>query len=446
MMLKKALLLTAHLAFLPLFISYSGMEAGLASGVALLLVIASLWLSEVLSLSVTALLVPVLAVLLGISDLKSALSHFAHPIIFLFLGGFALATALREQKLDVLLAHKVLSVTHGRLLPAAIGVFAVTFFLSMWISNTAATAMMLPLALSLLSDIEYEEHRPAYWFLLLGMAYSASIGGMTTLVGSPPNAIVGAALALDFATWLKLALPVVAVVFPAMLVVLWLMMRPGNAAVSGGQFEAISWDRKKYMTLAVFVLTALSWLFSKPLAGLLGVTSSMDSLIALAAIVVLHALGLMPWRSLQKQADWGVLLLFGGGLALSQILKDTGVGAYFADTLVQWFNQSPELLVLLAVAVFVAFLTEMTSNTASAAILVPIFMAAAPSLGVSVQAVAVITGLAASCAFMLPVATPPNAIVYGSSYVPQSLMVRVGFGLNLMAAGFIASMVYLLSA
>lgn len=276
-------------------------------GLALFVLIGGLWMTQALHLSVTALLVPLLAVLAGLMDLRTALASFAHPIIFLFLGGFALAAALQRQGLDQRLAQAVVRIAAGRRDAAVALLFALTALLSMWISNTATTAaMMLPLALGLLHD---DDGPPERAFVLLGVAYSASIGGIGTLVAS----------------------------------------------------------------------------------------------------------GAIGWPDIEQRTQWGVLLLFGGGLALSEVMAFSGASRFMAGVLTGALQDAPTvLMLLLGVVAFVVFLTELVSNTASAALPVPIFLGVAASLDLPPPLFAAAIAVAASCAFMLPVATPPNAIVYAT--------------------------------
>ncbi|HEA26633.1 MAG TPA: Anion transporter, partial [Ectothiorhodospiraceae bacterium] len=190
------------------------LELELRTGLAILSMVTILWVTETFHITVTALLIPLLAVISGIFTVAESLVNFAHPIIFLFLGGFALAAALKRQGLDRRIALLVMRIARGQMNLGVILLFAVTAFTSMWISNTATTAMMLPLALGLLSALPYEKNRRTYWFVLLGIAYSANIGGIGTLVGSPPNAIAAAAMGIGFAQWLQFGLPTVLVMFP----------------------------------------------------------------------------------------------------------------------------------------------------------------------------------------------------------------------------------------
>ena len=409
-----------------------------------------LWLTEALHVTVTALLVPLLAIALDLVSTKQALVAFADPTIFLFFGGFSLATALHIQKLDKMIANKIMALARGNLFIAIIYLFLITAFLSMWMSNTATAAMMLPLAMGILSQLDREKEHNTYVFVLLGIAYSASIGGMGTLVGSPPNAIVASNLHLTFADWLWYGLPIMIILLPLMIGTLYIIFKPKLHINFEQSFERIEMNSVRVLTLVIFVVIALTWVFSgqiNPLiSGLLGLQkniASFDSVVALLAAIVICSTGIASWKQIQESTDWGVLMLFGGGLTLSAVLKDSGASKILADSIVFMIEGQHFYLIGLLVATFIIFLTEFTSNTASAALLVPIFISIAQSLGMPEIGLALIIGLGASCAFMLPVATPPNAIVFGSGQVKQSEMVKAGFVLNLVCILVISTMGYL---
>jgi sodium-dependent dicarboxylate transporter 2/3/5 len=414
----------------------------LRAGLALFVLVGGLWMTQALHLSVTALLVPLLAVLSGLMDLRTALASFAHPIIFLFLGGFALAAALQRQGLDRVLALAVLRLAGGRRAVAVALLFALTAALSMWISNTATAAMMLPLALGLLrAEPGGETVGPRESaFVLLGLAYSASIGGIGTLVGSPPNAIAAAQAGIGFADWLRIGLPLVVLLLPLMVGVLFLLLRPklgGRISTPAPSAGGVVWTVQQRITVGVFSLTATGWVFAAPIGRALGITADIDSIIALAAIVVLVGSGVIDWPDIEERTQWGVLLLFGGGLALSEVMSASGASRFLADALVSALQGAPMWLLVLGVVAFVVFLTELVSNTASAALLVPIFMGVGASLGLSPPLLAAAIAVSASCAFMLPVATPPNAIVYATELVSQPTMMRCGLVLNLVCIAVI---------
>ena len=400
------------------------------TALALLWVIAYLWISETFHITITALLIPVLAVALGLLDVKAALVNFAHPIIFLFLGGFALAAAMHVQGLDKWLAEAILRLTRGRLDYGIVVLACATALLSMWISNTAVTAVMLPLIIGLLSQKDLPLKTRA--FSLLAIAYSANIGGMCTIIGTPPNAIVAAELGITFVEWLYIGVPLVIVLWPLMLLVLFLVLRPdfedGLVAIKSNSF---TWTGQSRVLLGIFVLTVSGWLLGQPLAQWLDIGGDMDTWVAIAAIVLLGVSGVVEWRDIEKSSDWGVLLLFGGGLTLSAILKSSGASEFLGLGLAAMIEGWGMVFVMLALVAFVVFLTEITSNTATTALLVPVFVALPGDLLNPTQA-ALAIGIAASCAFMLPVATPPNALVHGTGLVPQKTMIRAGFCLNLM--------------
>ena len=419
------------------------------AGLALLGFIAVLWLSEALHVTITALLVPLLAIALNLVTTKQALATFSDPTIFLFFGGFALAPALHMQKLDKMIANKIMTLAQGNLLIAVIYLFLITAFLSMWMSNTATAAMMLPLAMGILSRMDREKEHNTYVFVLLGIAYSASIGGMGTLVGSPPNAIVASNLHLTFSDWLWYGLPVMIILMPLMIGTLWIVFKPKLNMKFEQSFEKIEMNQQRILTLVIFGFIALCWIFSgqiNPLiSGLLGLQkniASFDSVVALLAAIIICSTGVANWKQIQENTDWGVLMLFGGGLTLSAVLKDSGASKILADGIVFLVQDQHYYLIGLLVATFIIFLTEFTSNTASAALLVPIFISIAQSLGIPEIGLALIIGLGASCAFMLPVATPPNAIVFGTGCVEQKEMVRAGFVLNIVCVLVIATVGY----
>ncbi len=411
-------------------------EAHAKMGLAILLFVAILWFTEAVHITVTALMVPVLAAVSGIPDMdtKAALSSFADPIIFIFFGGFALATALHIQKLDRKIALWLISLSRGSMLLSALLIMAVTAFLSMWISNTATAAMMLPLAMGMMDHLDREKDRKTFVFVLLGIAYCASIGGLGTVVGSPPNAIAAKALGLDFAGWMKYGLPMMLMLLPVMLISLYAVLRPdfsgGNARAL--QQEDIPWTPVRVLTLLLFVCTALAWIFSDTVKTTLGVTNA-DTFIALCAAVLVVVLGLASWKDVAANTDWGVLMLFGGGIALSGLLQKSGASLVLGQQMASAFVLAHPLVVIFAVATFIIFLTEFTSNTASAALLVPIFASIATQMGLPKEVLVMVIGIGASCAFMLPVATPPNAIVFGTGLVQQRDMMRVGMLLNVLS-------------
>jgi len=438
--LRKLVALTLFL-FLAGITLLSGLAEPVKKGLILLEFGAVFWITEALPLSITSLLIPVLGVLLGVGSVKEAFSSFAHPIIFLFFGGFALATALSKYSLDRLIAFKIVSLSRGSFLLTSLLLFVATAFVSMWISNTSTTAMMLPLALGLLGAAA------ADWrvkhFVLLGIAYSASVGGIGTLVGSPPNGITAAELGMGFTDWLKVGLPTVFVLLPLLFLLLYLYFRPklkGEIEVEEFEFRL---GKRELLVLTVFGITVLGWLFSKPLSHALGVGKYFDALVAVVGVALLFAFNLVNWREVEEGTDWGTLYLFGGGIALSHFLKTTGASKFIAGALIDFISGLPVFLLILSATLFMIFLTELMSNTATAAIFIPILISAANSLNLPPHLLALPAGIAASCAFMLPVATPPNAIVYGTGEVKQGRMMRVGLLLNLLF-GFVISLFFYL--
>ena len=418
-------------------------------GLALLAFVAILWLTEAIHITVTALLVPVLAILLGLESTKSALQAFANPTIFLFFGGFAIATALSVQKLDKYIAHKVIAIARGNFLLAVFFLFLATALLSMGISNTATAAMIIPLAMGLLKNIDYESNKGTYAFVILGVAYSASTGGMGTLVGSPPNAIVASQLNITFSEWLRYGMPTVLGLMPLMIGTLYVVFRPKlNIKITSTEGVVDKLNGKQYLTILIFLITALCWIFSdlinETLTSFIGIEKikDFDAVVAMIAAVFVCFFGVAEWKQIQENTDWGVLMLFGGGLSLSVILTQSGASKALVDSVQFLIADSNYFVIGLMVATFIIFLTEFTSNTASAALLVPIFISVAENLGVNPLGLSLIIGIGASCAFMLPVATPPNAIAYGTGKVSQRDMIKAGFVLNILSIIFISVVAY----
>lgn len=429
-------------AFAPIDPPPESSAAQVRTGLAILVVAAILWLTEAVPLAITALLIPVLACFLGVfadeaePAVVASFANFAHPLIFLFLGGFGIAAALSRQGLDRWIANHILLLTRGRFRLSCYALFLISAGLSMWISNTATVALLLPVALGILADIKArsgdETARRVAPFLLLGVAYSASVGGLGTKIGSPPNGIAAATLGMSFQDWLVMGLPAVALLLPCLFVLLTILARPGKVERIELSPEPFAFTPSRIGTLAIFGLAVAAWLSSSYLAELAGIAKSFDTLVAVSALLLLAACRFVRWKDIDRTTDWGVLLLFGGGLTLSKVLVTTGTSAFLGAQVREFTSGWPLLLIIGAVVAFVIFLTELSSNTATAALFVPIFFSVAQALGVEPSRFVLPLALAASCAFMLPVATPPNAIVFGSGKVPQRTMMRIGLALNLI--------------
>ncbi len=432
------------------------------------------WITEALPVAVTA-LVPIVAFpLLGVVEVKEAAAPYAHPLIFLFLGGFLIAKAVERWNLHRRLALSLLTVVGSS--PARLigGFMAATALLSMWLSNTATTIMMVPIALAVVglleSDGESESNGGAPpgasdgfgLALLLSIAYAASLGGLGTLIGTPPNALLAAFLAerygivIGFAQWMLLGVPLAAVLlFLAWLLLTRLAFRIDRSPIAGaaetiaGQLRALGPLRREERLVAlVFLAVALLWITRPLLNGLLPGLQLSDPVIALAGGIVLFVIPadlrrgvfLMNWQT-AKQLPWGVLLLFGGGLSLAEAIQASGLAAWIGEVLAGCSGW-PVLALILLITAVVVFLTEVTSNTATASVFIPI----AATLGACISAdplvFAVPVALAASCAFMMPVATPPNAIVYASGYIRIPQMAKAGFLLNLFCILVITGAAY----
>ncbi|PNQ54086.1 Anion transporter [Vibrio agarivorans] len=410
-------------------------------GITMLVFIAILWLTEAVHVTVTAILIPIIAVLAGVFDTPTALNNFSSPIVFLFLAGFAIAAAMQGQGLDKIIANKILVLSRGKMATATLFMFGTTAVLSMWISNIATTAIMMPMALGMLSKVDIEKERSTYTFVLLGIAYSASIGGIATVVGCAPNAIAASAAGLGFSEWFSFGGPTVVMLLPAAIVLLYITFKPNLNDAFEVDDQKVEWTQGKLITVSIFLFTVTSWIFSKPLNALLGDIAKLDTIIALIAIVAIVITRVASWKDIEKTADWGVLLLFGGGICLSNVLKTTGTSAFLANSLSEFVMNFGVIGMIIMIISFVVILTEFASNTASAALLIPLFGGISESLGLSPIVMSALIGIAASCAFMLPVATPPNAIVYGTGFIKQNEMMRVGAIVNIVAVMILAVLV-----
>ena len=418
-------------------------------GLALLIFIGILWLTEAFNITVTSLMVPILAIGLNVLPTKAAFAPFSEPIIFMFFGGFVLAAVMNIQKLDLWIANHIIRLARGNLKLTVLYLFAATAGLSLFINNTAVAAMMLPLTLGILKKVDLKTNRALYVFVLLGVAFSASIGGIGTLTGSAPNAILASQLKITFSEWLFYGMPVAILLMIGMVFSLLIVLRPNFNVPFEISLEEIPLTSKRKITLAVFVIAAFflifgSWLepFIRSVLELSQPIKNFDAVVAMTAVIILCITHTATWSEIQDRTEWGVLMLFGGGLVLGIVLKETGASKILADTIVNYIGVQHWLVMTLVLTAFIVFLTEFTSNTATAALMTPIFISVAEGLGLPPVSLAAIVACSASCAFMLPIATPPNAIVFSTGYIKQSEMVKVGFILNIISTAVIGGLTY----
>ncbi|MDU8924348.1 DASS family sodium-coupled anion symporter [Pasteurellaceae bacterium LIM206] len=418
-------------------------------GLALLVFVGVLWLTEAFNITVTSLMVPLFAIGLNVLSTKEAFAPFSEPIIFMFFGGFVIAAVLNIQKIDLWIASYVIRLAKGNLKLTVLYLIGVTALLSLFINNTAVCAMMLPLALGTLHKLDVKQHRNIYVFVLLAVAFSSSIGGIGTLVGSAPNALLASQIHITFSEWLPYGIPVMILLLISMVLALWIVLRPNFNIPFEAEVETIPMNGKRLATLVIFLLTAILLTFGSVIEPILrehlGLSQSIrnfDAVIAMTAVVMLCICNTATWSEIQNRTEWGVLMLFGGGLVLSIVLKNTGASKIMADTIVNYIGNRHWLVMTCLLTAFIVFLTEFTSNTASAALMLPIFISVAKSLGLPPLSLAAIIACGASCAFMLPIATPPNAIVFATGYIKQQEMVKVGLILNLACIAILGGLSY----
>ncbi|PCJ32870.1 MAG: anion transporter [Alphaproteobacteria bacterium] len=436
------------------------------SGIALLL--AAWWATEVLPIPITSLLPLLLFPALGVMTMAESAVPYARPTIFLLLGGFIIATALARWNLHRRLALNIL-VRVGDNPSAIIGGFMVaTAILSMWISNTASTIMMIPIALSLASEMVKDQSKKHQGFILclvLGIAYSASIGGLGTPIGTPPNLFVVGFMRetydieISFLTWMMFGIPTVVVMVPIAWFVLTRWAYPFNlsdAPVAQSllheELESMGpMSTPEKRVAMVFLGVAGCWIFRVPVQENLQIMLWLnDAMIAIGGATILFmipsgcktekATALLDWESANK-IPWGVLLLFGGGLSLAAGVKVSGL-ALWLGTALSALGTMPLILMVLCLVALVIFMTELTSNTATVATLLPVLGALSATTGIDPMMLFAPVALAASCAFMLPVATAPNAVVYSSGKVTIPQMANAGFRLNLVAIIVVTSLSY----
>ena len=446
---KSLIILALDFVFMLVLIKILPFSAQENRGLALLIFIGILWLTEAFNITVTSLMVPVVAIGLGLINTQKALAPFSTPIIYMFFGGFVVAAVLQIQNLDKIIANYIIRLAKGNLKLSITYLFTATTFLSMWINNTAVAAMMLPLTMGMLKGINAEKNHRLYAFVLLGMAFSASIGGIGTLVGSAPNAILASQIQVTFTEWLSYGFPVMILLVPSMIFSLWVILRPDFSVDFNPSLEKVSFNRKNIITLVIFIGMAIMLLFSSLLNPWITAflelpkkIENFDTVIALCVVIFICDSGVASWKEIQERVEWGVRVLFGGGLTLSIVMKDSGASKIMADSIVQFVQTKPLWVLCFVITAFIIFLTEFTSNTASAALIMPIVISVAQSMNLPPIALAAIIACGASCAFMLPIATPPNAIVFATGNVKQLDMAKVGLILNLFCIAIIGSMTY----
>jgi sodium-dependent dicarboxylate transporter 2/3/5 len=403
------------------------LEWKLSFSIGLILWMGVWWVGEVLPLYVTALLPLVLAPLFGILTPQEVSLNYARPTVFLFLGGFIIARALEKYNIHLYLTQRLVRIFGRSEIGVFLGVSLSVYFLSMWISNTSATAVVIPMILSLGSSGILKA-------LALSSAYSSSIGGMATLVGTPPNMVYAGVLKgfgenITFLDWLKFGLPYSLLLEIAFILVaifgFKLSRRKLNLPIS-----EVRLDKRGKIVALVFLTTALLWMLLPIINEKLKLNIE-DSTVAIASAIFLFVFKLIEWEDL-RDIPWGALLLFGGGFALSDIIIKTGFSDFFVKNF-QIFEGFPNLLLVGAWAVFVLALTEFASNTAVASVLVPIAYTFAKGTNLDPSALAAVVAISSSGAFMLPVATPPNMLVYSFGLVSLRDLLSFGLIMNIFA-------------
>jgi sodium-dependent dicarboxylate transporter 2/3/5 len=465
---KSLFLISGPLLFLAMqfFSAPAGMSEGAYSLLSITLWMALWWVTESVPIAITALLPIILFPMTGAVDLQTTTASYGHKYIFLYMGGFMLAIAIEKWNLHKRIALNIIKIIGTNISKIILGFMVATAFLSMWISNTATAVMMLPIAMSIVAQLqdnpntEKNENLIFGKALMLSIAYSASIGGMATLIGTPPNLVFAGyveetyGIEITFLQWLKFGVPIAI----PLLVIAWLYLTkfafkfkqkefPGGKEEINRLLVLIGpMKREEKLVSAIFVLTAFCWITRSFILQEFFPFID-DTIIAMTAGILLFVVPasdfkkrLITWEDAVK-LPWGIILLFGGGMALAAGFQITGLASWLGAQMSIF--QGLSLLVLVFVIItLVNFFTEFTSNLATTAMLLPILAPIAISLNINPYMLMVACTIAASCAFMMPVATPPNAVVFGSGYLRIPDMIKSGIWMNIISILFLTLMVY----
>ena len=402
------------------------------------------WIFEVLPIYITALIPLVLAVPLGVLEPDQLAQSYGHKFIFLFFGGFMLSLAMEKWGVHQRVAELIIRSIGNSKSKVLLGFLLATALLSMWVSNTATALMMLPMAMAVIEKIPSKKNSKYSLYLLLSIAYGASIGGMGTLVGSPPNVAMAGALEktngikVDFMDWFAVGFPLSLIMLFLVFIYFRLLLgKEKHEKLEGLEFEKEPWTKNQIRVLILFGVIVVLWSFKKLIEPAIGISYGDEIPAVLGAIMLFiipsthKSKQLLEWKDTKKMA-WGILLLFGGGMALAEMMKVSGVVVELSEAF-QNYRELPLFFLLLIFVSFSIFGTEVMSNLALVQVFVPIVaIFAAGSEDFSILQLCIPVTLAASCAFMLPVSTPPNAIIFSSGRITVNQMVRVGFVLNLV--------------
>ena len=425
------------------------------------------WVTECVPISVTALLPIVLFPLTGGMDLATTTAAYGHKLVFLFVGGFLIALAIEKWHLHKRLALNIIMVTGSNKSRVILGFMLATAFLSMWISNTATSIMILPVGLAIISQLKDDpktvenENEVFGKSLMIAIAYSASIGGMATLIGTPPNMVLAGVveesygIKLNMFDWMKFGVPLSSfLLFVCWLYLTKIAFKFKNEEFSAGKEEILrqinklgKFSNEEIKVLIVFTLTALGWIFRGSIETIFPMID--DTIIAIFFAVTLFIIPtknqktnttLLVWNDTVK-LPWGILILFGGGMAIASAFGKSGLALWIADLLTN-LNDVSLFLIILIIVTSINLLTEVTSNMATTAMLLPVLVTIALAIDVHPYFLLVAATLAASCAFMLPISTPPNAVVFGSGFLKIEDMFKKGVWMNLISIITITLVVY----
>lgn len=423
-------------------ISLSGGGNNFANAVALAVLMISFWLFEIIPIYVTALFPFVLGIPLGILEPSDLTAAYGHKYVYLFFGGFVLSLGLEKWDVHKQIAYRIIQLVGNSKANLLLGFLLATSLLSMWISNTATALMMLPMATAILGNITTDKKSKFPLFLLLVIAYGASIGGMATLVGSPPNIQMAGLLHdqginVTFFDWMKYGLPLsLILLIVTFLFFFFLLGKEKRSKIHELEVSKEPWNKGQKRVLFVFLAVVILWTFHSLIESYSNVSYTDEGVAVMGAIMLFVIPGkkesaLLKWRDTRKIA-WGILLLFGGGMALAKSLEINGVITAMSELFDNYKEASLFMILTMLVGIAI-FGTELISNLALVSVFVPVVAVFAMNTDYSILQLCIPITLASSCAFMLPVGTPPNAIVFSSGQISINQMARYGFFLNLIA-------------
>lgn len=438
---KSAILIFAVAASILTFFLPLQLNASAQIVLAIIVLSMVLWISEVIPLYVTSIIIAILLVIWAGFPIKDTFAPFFDPVVVLLFGGFVLALGMQKHKLDEVITYSILNRTGASPSKILFGIICLTAFISCWMTNTATTAIMLPIAIVVLKNNNLNPlHSNFGKALILGIAFAATIGGMATVVGSTPNVMAVKFLAdhgikLTFFDWMRFALPFVIIMIPILWFVLMKLFKPEIKTLKT-ELKSTKLNKQQKIVAAVFAVTVALWVTS-------AFTGISDSIIALVPLISFSVMGLLEAKDISK-IEWDALLLFGGGLALGAAIHTAGLDVTILQMLQGIVTGQSQFIVLMVIIALGFIITTLVSNTAAAALLIPLVLPLGPLLGIDLRILAIAAALGVSTSFVLPISTPPNTIAYSSGYIKTKDMAIAGLAISIIGIIVLSAVAYFL--